>query len=213
MNPLLSPLLLIHRSGEATIFQRTERELHPSLFLSHSLAERNPEEKDFTWQEYRMFASTIFIVLFNHWITFAAAVKIPFVSNVTFVPISGTSSLTVRNRTCDQCLCDLKSSYLILNCFPNSSCQFFVDAPRIYKLLPALNALVFFPGQVLPNSSDSCSSDTSFLLNRLNTTTSTYVNVSNPLRLILDDHGYLVTVSGANRSIFRFPSKQFDEHR
>ena len=137
-------------------------------------------------------------------VSVATAVRIPSIPNVTFVPISPSSSTTVTNRSCDQCLCDSYSSHMILNCFASDTCQFFVDAPCSYKLEPTPNALVYFPRQVFPKASECWMPNTSFLLNRLNTTTPTYANVSYPLCLVLDDHGYLVTVSLTNRSIFRF---------
>ena len=132
------------------------------------------------------------------------AVRIPFVRDATFVPISNVRSLTLTHRTCDQCLCESNSSHVILNCFPNDTCQLFTTIPRTYTLQSALNAMVFFPQRILPNASESCASDTDFLLSRLNVAIPTYANVSGPRCILLDDHGYLVTVSTTARSIIRF---------
>ena len=86
----------------------------------------------------------------------AAAVQLPFLSDVTLVPKSNSSSFTLINRSCDQCLCESNSSHAILNCFPNNTCQLFVDAPRTYKFQPMPNVVVYFPRQVLPNASEGC---------------------------------------------------------
>ena len=133
-----------------------------------------------------------------------SAVRIPGVPNIAFVPISNSSSVIVTNRSCDQCLCDSNLSHMILNCFPNDTCQFFVDAPRTYKLEPTANAFLYFPRLIVPNASESCTSNTEYLPNRLSAAVSTYATVLTPSCLLLDDHGYLVTVSSTNRSIVRF---------
>ena len=133
----------------------------------------------------------------------AAAVTVPFLRDTTFVPLSTSNSTLVTNRTCEQCLCDSVSSHTILNCFPNDTCQFFVDAPRTYKLQSNPNAFLYFPRQILPNESQWCMPNNSYLLSQLNTSTRTYANVSSPLCLLLDDHGYLVTTSQVEKSIIR----------
>ena len=49
--------------------------------------------------------------------------------------------------------------------------------------------------------------NTSHLLNRLNTTTPTYANVASPLCLVMDNLGYVATVSQSGRAIVRFNPK------
>ena len=132
------------------------------------------------------------------------AVRIPFVRDVTFMPISNVRSLTLPHRTCDQCLCESNSSHVILNCFPNDTCQLFTTIPRTYTLQSALNAMVFFPQRILPNASESCIPNTSLLFDQLKAATPTYVTVYNPRCLILDNHGYLVTISKWDRTILQF---------
>ena len=149
-----------------------------------------------------MSPSTIISVILH--VAVASAISIPLLPNVAFVPISSSNSITLLNRTRTQCLCDSNLSYSILNCFPNNSCQFFVDAPRSYQLRPTPGAFLYFPRQILPKTSECWMPNTSFLLNQLNTATPTYANVPSPSCLLLDDHGYLVTLSQSNRSIVRF---------
>ena len=131
-------------------------------------------------------------------------VKVPFLRNVTFVPLSESNDNVVIDRTCDQCLCDSNSSHMILNCFPNNTCQFFVEAPRTYQLQSTFNTFLYFPRQLLPSASQSCTPNISSLLNQLNTSSPTYAAVYSPACLVLDDHGYVVTISVSDKSIVRF---------
>ena len=156
-----------------------------------------------THKKAKMCSSCVVTVLMLGTIV-ATAANIPFIPNVTFVPVFHTNSTTLTNRSCDQCLCDSRSSHMILNCFPNNTCQFFVDAPRTYKLPPTPNAFLYFPRHIVPNASEDCVPDNDFLLSQLNASTPTYANVSSPMCLLIDDRGYLVTVSTTNKSIFRF---------
>ena len=145
--------------------------------------------------------SLIYLLLF---IACATAGRIPYLSNVTFVAISNVSSVTLTNLTCDQCLCQSISSHLILNCFPDSSCQLFTSIPRTYRIKPTLNALLYFPQGIIPNDSQCCMPNASLLLDTLNTTTPMYANVNTPRCILLDDQGYLVTVSYNDKTIVRF---------
>ena len=149
-----------------------------------------------------MFARIIPCVLLFTVVT--DAVEIPFIRDVTFVPISNSTSTLIANRTCDECLCEAYPSHRILNCFSNNTCQFFTDIPLTYRIQSTPNARMYFPQQILPNASKCCTSDTSALLSQLSASTPTYADVTDPGRLILDHHGYLVTVSYTDQSIVRF---------
>jgi hypothetical protein len=135
-------------------------------------------------------------VIIAHLIVYVAiigAVQLPFLSNSTLVSQSNSTSVTLTNRSCDQCLCE-SNFPSILNCFPNNTCQLFVDAPLTYTLKPTPNALPFFPRRILPNASQCCMPNTTDLLNPSNNATPTYASVSVPRSLVMDNHGYLVTV-------------------
>ena len=149
-----------------------------------------------------MSSMTIFIRL-SLLTTVAAATRIPFVRNVTFVPISSSTSLTVTSRSCDQCLCTRNASHLLLNCFPDSSCRYFTSIPHTYSIQSTAGALLYFPQQIFPNASQSSMGNTSSLLQQLNTSTPTYATVNAPRCLVMDDHGYLVTISYSDKSIVR----------
>ena len=131
------------------------------------------------------------------------AVQIPFIRDAILVPISNSTSIIIPYRTCDECLCEAYPSHRLLNCFPNNTCQFFTDVPLAYRIQSTPNARMYFPRQILPNASECCTSDTGALLSQLNASTPTYVDVTDPGRLVLDNHGYLVTVSYTDQSILR----------
>ena len=180
-----------------------ERERGLKLVRSHFtfIAGRRFKNKLFSPQNDGMSASINMVILC---LAATNAVRVPFLPNTTLVPISTSSSVTLTNMTCDQCLCHSKAAHMILNCFPNATCQFFVDAPRTYELRPALDTFVYFPRQIVPNASESCTQSIRFLLDRLNETTPTYAHISSPRCLLLDNQGYLVTVSQFDKSIVRF---------
>ena len=86
----------------------------------------------------------------------AAAVQLPFLANMTLVSKYNSTSVTLINRSCDQCLCESNFSHSIVNCFPNNTCQLCVDAPHTYKFQPTPSDVVYFPRQVLLNASEGC---------------------------------------------------------
>ncbi len=146
-----------------------------------------------------MLITIIFTILF----VAVNTIQIPFINNVTFISISNSSSIMITNQTCDQCLCLSNSSYMALNCFPNNTCQFFYTFPRTYTLQSTSQARLYFLQQIFPNTSQCCISNTSYLLNKLNTTTPIITQVFSPRCLVLDNNGYIVTISQQNWTIVR----------
>ena len=134
------------------------------------------------------------------------AVRIPFIRNAIFIPLSSSNSTIITNYTCTQCLCMNFSSQLLLNCFPNNTCQFFSNFPQRYKIQQMDNATLYFPQGIFPNASQCCMPNLTHLLNRLRTTTPIYGRVNNPRCLAFDDHGYVVTNSYTEPTIIRFNS-------
>lgn len=132
--------------------------------------------------------------------------QIPYIDNASFISISNSNSLLINNQTCEQCLCLTNVSYLALNCFPNNTCQFFLTYSRTYKIQSSLQTRLYFLQKIFPNTSQCCMPDTSYLMNRLRTAIPISINVSSSCCLILDNHGYLVTVSESNFTMIRFYS-------
>ncbi len=133
-------------------------------------------------------------------------IQIPFIDNAIFIAMSNSSSTTIINQTCNQCLCQSNSSYIALNCFPNDTCQFFTTYPRTYRIQSISQARLYFLQQILPNESQCCMPNTSYLLNQLNTITPIFANVLAPRCIVLDNYGYIVTVSQVNYTIVRLYS-------
>ena len=125
---------------------------------------------------------------------------------MTLVPKSNTTSITLTNRSCES-----NFSHSILNCFPNNTCQMFVDAPLTYTLKPTPKALLYFPRKIFPDASRCCMLNTTDLMNRSTDITSTNGSVINPRCLVIDNHGYLVTVSSTPKSIVRFHSNNLTQ--
>lgn len=131
-------------------------------------------------------------------------VSIPLIRDVIFIPLSRSNNTIITNRTCLECLCMNVSSQLLLNCFPNNTCQFFSNFPRTYKIQPMSNATLYFPQAIFPEASQCCMPNLTDLLDKLKTATPTYAKIFSPRCLFIDNHGYLVTISRTNSSIVRF---------
>ncbi|CAF1133581.1 unnamed protein product [Adineta steineri] len=133
----------------------------------------------------------------------SCSVLIPFIDNVTLVPISSSNNITVNNQTCNECLCTAESSYQVLNCFPNNTCQFFDTAPQTYRIQATAQGRLYFPQQILPNASSCCMPDLNLLLSKLRNAISISVNVSSHC-LAFDNHGFLVTTQSSGQYLYRY---------
>ncbi len=65
-------------------------------------------------------------------------------------------------------------------------------------------ARLYFPQGILPNASQCCMPNLNYLLNKLTNGTWTYVNISAPRNLLLDNNGYLITVETSLLKLDRF---------
>ena len=144
------------------------------------------------------------LILLSLLICSSLAVRIPFIRDAIFVPLSQSNSTTLTNHTCLQCLCKNLSSQLLLNCFPNDTCQLFSNFPRTYKIQQMSNATVYFPQAIFPNASQCCMPNLTLVLNKLRNATPIYARVPGPRCITIDNHGYLVTLSAGNISLVRF---------
>ena len=113
----------------------------------------------------------------------------------------------VTNHTVQQCLCLSISTFVAFNWYPNNTCQLFYTFPITYKIQSMPNARLYFPKGIFPNVSQCCMPDLAFLLNKLNNGTRTYVNVTEPRNLLINNHGYLVTVEMQPAKLVRFDAK------
>ena len=112
----------------------------------------------------------------------ADGIFIPFVQDVFLQALSlNQPNITLRfNSSCQQCLCETVTSTenTALNCFPNSTCQFFVDFPLSYKLKASVGTKLFFLRNEYPNASQCCMPNVTELINRLKATTPTVVDLA-----------------------------------
>ncbi len=149
-----------------------------------------------------MFSLIIALLLFP--IVFVSCVRIPFIQNVTLIPRYQWNSTTVINQTCEQCLCIAIPSFVAFNCFPNNTCQLFYTFPITYKIQSTPQVRLYFPQRIFPNISQCCMPNLAYLLDKLRNGTWTYVNVSSPRNLQMDNNGYLVTVEMQPAKLDRF---------
>ena len=119
------------------------------------------------------------------------------IDNTYLSSYSSTNITTLRDVTCEQCLCSAwKKNSAAFNCFSdNKTCQFFDPVPRLYRVRSRQRARLYFPRGILPNKSESAMPDLNELISKLDTATRTTVSVAKPRCLVIDNHRYLVTVS------------------
>ncbi|CAF2748269.1 unnamed protein product [Rotaria sp. Silwood2] len=129
---------------------------------------------------------------------------IPFIQNVTLIPKYNWNSTTITNKTCEQCLCIATSIFVALNYFPNNTCQLFYTFPISYKIISTPQARLYFPQKIFPNATQCCMPNLGYLLDKLKNGTWTYVNVTSPRNILLDNNGYLVTVEMQPPKLDRF---------
>ena len=140
-------------------------------------------------------------------LTVISAIQIPFLENATLIAVSNSNSTIINNQICIQCLCALTSSYLALNCFPNNTCQFFSTYPRTYTVQTISQARLYFLQRALPNPSQCCMPNTSYLMDKIYAANWIAANLSGPRCMTFDNHGYLITISAINKTIVRlFPT-------
>ena len=151
-----------------------------------------------------VFQMLIFIVIYlSFFIATMNTIAIPFINNTVFVAESNSSSIRISNHTCVQCLCISNFSSMVLNCFPNSTCEFFTTVPSSYQIQIFPQARLYFPQQIFPNASQCCTSNIGCLIQRVNAATPIIASVLAPRCLAIDDYGYIVGISGTNKSVIR----------
>ncbi|CAF0788416.1 unnamed protein product [Adineta ricciae] len=129
-------------------------------------------------------------------------IQIPFIDQAILIAKSTTNMTILTNQTCQQCLCRFHSAYTALNWFSNNTCQLFYSYPRVYTVDGLSNARLYFLQGIFPNASECCMSN-SYVFQQLDTAPTIRTNVSKPRCLVIDNYGYLVTVSQKTKDIIR----------
>jgi hypothetical protein len=91
-----------------------------------------------------------------------------------------------------------------MNCFPNETCQVFVTFPVIYQIEVTPGGRLYFPGQLFPNVTQSCTSNITYLLTKLEMANISSISVLSPRDAVIDNHGYLVTIEVNTNYLDRF---------
>ena len=132
---------------------------------------------------------------------------LPFIANVSLVPRFPTNFTIIYNSSCDECLCTaLTNASAAVNCFSNNTCQLFSDVPTSYRLQNNTASILYFTGASLPSPSQCCMPNTTLLIQKLQNATIQSVNLSNARCVVIDDHGFLVTVQEWGSNLSRFDS-------
>jgi hypothetical protein len=128
------------------------------------------------------------------------------IENVTLVPRFPTNVTTMYNATCGQCLCQaFTDTSVAVNCFlGNNTCQLFNYIPSRYRLERASQARLYLIGGSLPPPSQCCMPDVDQLIEKLSTASIQSVDLTSPRCLVIDNHGFLVTVQEWQPYLHRF---------
>ncbi|CAF0877808.1 unnamed protein product [Adineta steineri] len=133
--------------------------------------------------------------------------QIPYINNTIIISRIPLNTTLIINVTYDRCLCLSSLSYPAFNWFPNGTCQLFSVFPITYRIQITTGARLYFPQKTYPNASQCCMPDINYLLNRLKQATIILANITTPREIIIDDHGYLVTVEMSPNFLHRFDPK------
>lgn len=151
-----------------------------------------------------MFLAIYLGILFS--ITSIDCSSMPFIRDATVIPRHQWNSTTVTNHTINQCRCLSVPSFVAFNWYPNNTCQLFYTFPRTYKIQRTLDARLYFSQGIFPKASQCCMLDTNTLVEKLGTADQISVQILQPRCLTFDNHGYLVTVSDTQPTLFRLHS-------
>ena len=106
------------------------------------------------------------------------SIEIATIRDVYFNPIGDQFSPTVtkhfHSTNCQECLCDYWSnrntiSYLLMNCFPNGTCQYFSTFPTVYSYETLIGTKIYFLENVYPQQGSCCSSNFNDIFQRIKT--------------------------------------------
>ena len=210
---LSSPLSLLTRASYRSNYPRTTREKrrlkeNMSTIGNHAVfSPARASKLTFNLDSLSLVMTPSYVsvaILFT--IHSAAGIQFPKIENFTFVPLVSTNVTTLYNVSCHECLCRAYSNASVaVNCFLfNKTCQLFKSFPIRYRIQPTSNARVYFPGGSLPSPSECCMPNTTLLIQKLKNATTKSYSLSNPRCLVIDDHGYLVTVQENGPNLSRF---------
>jgi hypothetical protein len=132
------------------------------------------------------------------------SIRIQVINNTILTGDCFWNQSQIISGSCTHCLCVALSSYSAVNCFSNNTCELFRTFPATYHLQATPGARLYFPKNLLPNSSQCCMPNITTLINTLKAATPTIKTVASPRDAVIDNNGYLVTVEMNTNYLDRF---------
>ena len=131
-------------------------------------------------------------------------IQIRLINNSIFTPISTSNFTIVQNRSKDECLCLTVFHHTAMNYFHNGTCQIFTTLPCAYQVRLRIQVEHYLIDQSLSLARQSCAANLTYLINKLNNTIPDNLNVIKPRCLVIDNHGYLVTIRNMQSLLVRY---------
>jgi hypothetical protein len=140
------------------------------------------------------------------WLLHADAIEIPWIDNVSMVDVYKSNFTIQLNATSNQCLCSaMQKQSVAFNYFlANRSCHFFDRFPVTYRLEPMPGVRLYFPQRIFPNESRCCMHDWNQTAAKLTAAIKNETSIHSPRCLVIDNHGYLVTIEEFRLNIVRY---------
>ena len=134
------------------------------------------------------------------------SIQLHFIANVSLVPYTPTNCTTIYNVSCHECLCAAyPNASVAVNCFlSNNTCQLFKYFPTRFRLQSTSPARLYFTGGDPPSPSQCCMPNTTLLIQKLTSALTKSIDLWKPRCLVIDDHGFLVTVQEGESDLSRF---------
>ena len=126
------------------------------------------------------------------------------IDNAFFAPISTSNFTMTYNRSKDECLCLAVPYYTMVNYFENGTCQIFITIPCAYQVQLKTQVHLYLFNESVSLTPQSCAADLALLIKKLNNAVPNDRSVAKPRCLVIDDHGYLVTVRNMQSLLDRY---------
>ena len=133
-----------------------------------------------------------------------STIQIQSINNAIFTPISSSNFTIVHNRSKNECLCLAVSQNTLVNYFQNGTCQIFTMIPCAYQIRFQTQVKLYLLNQSVSLTRQSCAANLSLLIKKLNNTVPNNLNIIKPRCLVIDNHGYLVTISVTSPYLVRY---------
>ena len=125
----------------------------------------------------------------------ANSAQVRLIRHAAFVPLFTSNFTFAHNLSEEECLCRAVPDYTVVNYFNNRTCQLFGKIPCAYRVRLQVQTRLYSLDASVTLTGGSCTLNLYQLVEKLNNTVPTNINVLTPRCLVMDDQkGYLVTV-------------------